>query len=81
MFGEVVTDNEALQDISGVIVTSYPDGWMNETLTVDWLHSWLVGDQDKEFVVGGNLQAPACQLLVDWVLKAWENLDHNLGLR
>lgn len=39
---------------------------------------WLASDQDKEFTTGGNLKAPNKRLIVEWVLKSWNELPKEL---
>ncbi|KAM3616613.1 uncharacterized protein V6R79_020854 [Siganus canaliculatus] len=41
----------------------------------DSYNKWMAGDTDKEYTKGGNVRAPACRLLVSWVLQAWDKLD------
>lgn len=39
---------------------------------------WMAGDAGKERTAGGHVKAPAPCLLVDWVLKVWDELDSDL---
>ena len=37
---------------------------------------WIAGDEQKEFTKGGNLRKPSITLWCNWILKAWEQIDH-----
>jgi hypothetical protein len=40
--------------------------------------TWLSGDDDKEYTVGGNLKSPSFALVLSWVKEAWDSIDAEL---